>query len=232
MPDTTAANEPTTEPNAPLPSAFSLLRPSWQAIKLNFFTLFGLFVIPFVLTVIIDWLSVSGHSTTWRLMWLRLIPTILSFIFAPGITYTALQGAKGHKVDFNSAFNTGLHFFWRLLGVTILSAIIIIVGFICLIVPGIFMLRRYYLAPYYLLDRDLGVIETLKVCGQESKRFTAPILYVFCVQLLFGLIFIIPILGWIAGAILTVMYYNAPAIRYLEIKRLVKPRKDHSQNSA
>ncbi|HUC87835.1 MAG TPA: hypothetical protein VMR95_01670 [Candidatus Binatia bacterium] len=65
----------------------------------------------------------------------------------------------------------------------------------------------------------------MRTCKDESVKFTGPILSVFGVQLLFGIILIIPILGWVAGAILSIMYYNAPAIRYLQISEVVHKTK-------
>jgi len=145
-----------------------------------------------------------------------------------------LEGANGKSIDFYPAFRKGLTFFWCYLGVTILSAILIIGGLILLIIPGIYMLRRYYLAQYYLIDRNLGVLETMRVSKEESMKFTGPILQVFCVQLLFAAIIVIPPLGTVAGIILSIMFYNAPAIRYEQIKHVlgVKPTKKTQQASS
>lgn len=218
---------------------FELLRPSWEAIKLNLITLIEFVIIPIILSILSAFLfrrhgAVSStlrtglsysYSTTKQTSysgaWLgaNILSIIVSMIFAPGLIYTLLEGAKGVSVDFTVAFKTGLKFFWRYVGVAICTGFLVGIGLILLIVPGIFMLRRYYLAPYFLIDQNLGVFEALRTSAEESKRFSGPVFRTLGVQVLFAFMFIIPILGWIAGFILSIMYYNAPAIRYLEITK-------------
>jgi uncharacterized membrane protein len=213
---------PNTVP-AELPGAFSLLKPSWHAIKLNFITLVEFIIIPLILSLLSTLMPHLLHSTNHSgapaviSTAINLLSGILSLMFAPGMTYTLLKGTKGERIDFYPAFRAGLTYFWRYLGVTICTTFLIVVGLILLIVPGIFMIRRYFLAPYYLIDRDLGIFETLRTCKSNSKQFGNKVLGVFCVQALFIIILIIPVLGWIAGVILSIMYYSAPAIRYRQI---------------
>jgi len=221
--------------NSPdLPGAFELLKPSWQAISLNFITLVEFIIIPIMLSLLSSILTVhrlsngmiaTNHGFTAQWYYLNGLSTGISLLLAPGLSYTLLQGAKGQRIDFWPALKTGIKFFWRFLGVLICSGFLIIVGLILLIIPGLFMLRRYYLAPYYLLDRNLGVFETLRICKEESVKCGNAVWSVLFAQILFVAILIIPILGWIAGAILSVMYYNAPAIRYEQITSSLKSKK-------
>jgi uncharacterized membrane protein len=58
--------------------------------------------------------------------------------------------------------------FWRFLGAQILLAIILIVGFLLLIVPGVIAAVGLGFSPYLVVDRAKGPIEALK----ESWRIT------------------------------------------------------------
>ncbi len=58
--------------------------------------------------------------------------------------------------------------FWNYLGTAILTGIIVIVGLILLIVPGIIWMLRYIFAPYLVIDRHLAPLAALK----ESSRIT------------------------------------------------------------
>ena len=205
-----------------LPGAFDLLKPSWNAVKLNLITLIEFIIIP-ILISLISGIVLYQHSSATSTVFngtsivIDLFTVVVSLMFGPGLTYTLICGAKGRSIDFWPAFRVGLKFFWRYLGVSICTGFLILIGFICLIVPGIYMLRRYFLAQYFMMDRNLGVFAAMRASKDESKLFTGPVLRVVCVQALFGLMLAIPVLGWIAGAILSVMYYNAPAIRYEQI---------------
>lgn len=59
--------------------------------------------------------------------------------------------------------------FWRYLGATLLSGIIVVLGLILLIVPGIILMLMFVFVAYAVIDRGLGPIEALK----ESRRITA-----------------------------------------------------------
>ncbi|MEK7156696.1 MAG: hypothetical protein AAB790_02720 [Patescibacteria group bacterium] len=81
------------------------------------------------------------------------------------------------------------HPFWKFVGGSILVGIIVIVGFILVIVPGIIWALRYLFVPYLIIERKLAPFAALK----ESARIT----YGYKWQLLglLGLIVLINILG-------------------------------------
>ncbi len=60
------------------------------------------------------------------------------------------------------------HPFWKYVGSSILVGVIVVVGFILLIVPGIIWALRYLFVPYLVVERKLRPFEALK----ESARIT------------------------------------------------------------
>ena len=81
------------------------------------------------------------------------------------------------------------HPFWKYIGASILVGVIVIIGLILLIVPGIIWALRYMFVPYLVMERKLKPFEALK----ESARIT----YGHKWQLLgmMGLIVLVNILG-------------------------------------
>lgn len=81
------------------------------------------------------------------------------------------------------------HPFWKYVGASILVGIIVVIGLILLIVPGIIWGLRYMFVPYLVMERKLTPFEALK----ESARIT----YGHKWQLLgmIGLIVLVNILG-------------------------------------
>lgn len=79
------------------------------------------------------------------------------------------------------------------------------------------------LAPYYLIDRDLGPIQALKQSMADYKKYRGT-WGVIGVLVLFELPSLIPFIGWIATLVLEVMYACAPALRYFQIKNVGMPQ--------
>ena len=199
-----------------LPGAFELFKPSWQAIKLNAITFIELIVVPFMVSLIG---LIFDHSRTvvGSRIAFQAIGDIVGLLLGPAVVVTQLASVRGKQIDFWPAVRKGLHFFWRYVLLGICMVVVIGIGFVLLIVPGFFMLRRYILAPYYLIDQDLKVLDAMKKSAEQSKQFSMAVWGLLGVELLFvALTFVL------VGVVLTLMYYCAPALRYYQIKAAAK----------
>ncbi len=102
-------------------------------------------------------------------MYIGVLSIVISLITIPlvlGKTIYFLKLTKGEDSKFQDLFS-GFNNILKVIGVAILSDVIIIIGYILLIIPGIiftFMLSQVY---YILAENpEIGIIECLK----ESKR--------------------------------------------------------------
>ncbi len=205
-----------------LPGAFSLLMPSWEGVKLNISTFLVLILIPIFINLLGSIINNGRPTATGDA--LSVAATVVSLIFAPAIVLTQLSSARRKAIDFSTALNGGFKYFWRYVGLAISMTIVIGLGFILFIVPGFFMLRRYILAPYYLIDRDMKVFDAMRASAADSKDFSSAIWVLIGVEILFILLSFVFI-----GLIFVAMYYCAPAIRYLEIKSISKRAKQSAK---
>jgi hypothetical protein len=64
----------------------------------------------------------------------------------------------------------------RFLIASLLSAIVILVGFALFIVPGIFFMVRLRLFPYYIIDKKMGALESLKASFRATQGYEWEIL--------------------------------------------------------
>ena len=79
------------------------------------------------------------------------------------------------------------------------------------------MLKRYILAPYFLVDKNLGIMEAMNQSAEASKKYSSALWGLIGVTFLISLPGIIPVLGAIVSALLGIAYYCAPAVRYREV---------------
>lgn len=62
------------------------------------------------------------------------------------------------------------HDFVKIIGVTVLMGLIIMLGYICFIIPGIILTLSYSLVPIILIKKpELGIVETLKYSREKMQ---------------------------------------------------------------
>lgn len=95
----------------------------------------------------------------------------------------------------------------------------IIIGFILLIIPGFIMIRRYFFAPFVMLDKDVSITEAMRRSSKMTKPYTWQIWPIIGVFILLSLPSAVPVIGGIIAIALGMFYSVAPALRYQEIKQ-------------
>lgn len=209
------------------PSAFALFKPSIDAVLVNIWTFLALFLLPIAGVVLaaigVGAISAADGGSVAALMIGLLIGAVVVavLVVSPAMPYVQLMSVQGKQVSIEEALRAGLSKFWRFYGLTLLTGLIIFGGFLLLVVPGLFMIRRYILAPYYLFDRDLGVLDAMKQSAAESKRFSGAVWGLIGVIFLIGATSIVPLLFLVTAA-LQVAYYCAPAVRYIQVRKAGK----------
>jgi hypothetical protein len=208
------------------PSAFSLFEPSWEAIKLNFGTFLVLLLAvlgAISVAALIGLLFATAFKDTPVLLYSALAVLGVALlgvcmVLAPATVHVQIKSAQKTTVGFNNALEQGKKYIWRFWGMSLLVGLIVIVGFILLIVPGIFMIKRYLLASYFLVDKDLPIGEAMRASAEASKKYSGAVWGILGVEVLISIANSIPFIGSIVGFVLNIAYYCAPAIRYEQIK--------------
>lgn len=223
---------------------FALFEPSIKAIWLNIWTnvllivaAFAIVLIPALLTgaalSIRDKTGTTGESPLLIILatLIIILAVVASIVLFSAFIPLGLRSVRGKIVSFNEAVELGKHYAWRLCLLALASGAIILIGFLLFIIPGLFMLRRYYLAPYFLVDRDLGVFEAMTQSAEASKKHSGPIWGLIGVMLLLSILGIIPVIGFFFG-ILSLLYSFAPAKRYDELHKAMGHHKEPAHHSA
>jgi len=145
--------------------------------------------------------------------------TIISYILAVVLN---LRVAEGKEPTLRSIWNevTQSWLWLKLLGLGALTVLILLVGFILLIVPGVIFLWRLFLAPYVLVDRKTTVMDALSQSWNMTKGYAWPVYSILLFGFALALTGIVPIVGTLISFALGVAYAAAPAMRYQELKKL------------
>ncbi len=211
----------------PVP-AIDLLLPSAKLVRDNL-PVFGLFlVLPLLLSTVTGQAPELSEEPSLRelieatraaITPFMVAGSVMSLIFYPFLTYAQLQAAKKGHVTIKQAISGGSRRYMSLLALWLTILLSVIAGLALFILPGIILLRGFVLAPYFLLDKNLGIFEALKTSFKKSKQYKWPIYGVLGVVVLFNLLTSLGPLGQVAGTILSTLYTMAFALRYREVDK-------------
>ena len=241
-----------------LTGAFDLFKPSKEIILKNIWVFGPLYAVP-VIFWIHSWIwspaspagphwstNLYGHGSlngSWATTPLSNLPStfigfsVLWFLIivvigtvAQLMTIIALyEGSENKALSFDKLWRATKKFGWRLIGLYLLTGLYTVVGFILLIFPGLVMIRRYFLAPYVMLDKDCGIREAMEHSATISKPsadssdwtiYSRGVWNIIGVMILIGFIGIIPFIGTLIAFIIGMFYAVAPALRYQELKKI------------
>ncbi len=116
-----------------------------------------------------------------------LIGLVAGAFFNVGITRVFLSAARGEQPRFGDIFSGGNRFL-ALLGAQFLVGLCVIVGFLLLIIPGIYAALALSQTNYYVVDKNMGPIEAMQASWRATEGQKGNIF-------LFGLLSMLVILG-------------------------------------
>jgi hypothetical protein len=169
------------------------------------------------------WYSFIGFSFLW-LIFVLVVGTLVQIMSQEA----QLEATEGKNLDFVRLWGVAKGKGWQMFGLYILMSLYIFVGLILFIIPGLIMLRRYFLAPYILLDTSCSIKEAMEQSAELTKPYSKYIWGIIGVMFLIGLLNVIPGIGWMLAFLLGMYYSLAPALRYQE---LMEVKSSHSRSS-
>lgn len=100
------------------------------------------------------------------------LDSLLGILMVPlGIGTTAFFISLIESTDFEAKdLFKYYHDFVKIIGVTVLMGLVIMLGYICFIIPGIILTFSYSLVPIILIKKpELGIVETLKYSREKMQ---------------------------------------------------------------
>jgi uncharacterized membrane protein len=129
------------------------------------------------------------------------------FVVSPvgyGVSYAYLKAARGDKLEIRHMFDV-FNNYWNAVLAALLVAIIIFIGFILLIIPGIIFACKLAFTPYLIVDRKMEVMEAIKSSWNMTNGHAWK---VFLIGLLAIPIFIAGLICFGVGVIISIMWVS------------------------
>ena len=182
----------------------SAYRNGWRQLWKYFLELFLISIIGFIISIptgMGGW--VQGAAAGGILGFIGFVYSIL--INGPveyGVAFAYLKAARGDKLEIKDMFEA-FNNYWNAVLASLLVFVIIVIGLVLLIVPGIIFACKLAFTPYLVVDRKMAVIEAIK----ESWRMTGGYAWkVFLIGLLAIPIFIAGLICFGVGVIISIMW--------------------------
>jgi len=141
----------------------------WQTMKKNFLFFIGIFLFIIaiqLLPVILTNIDFLASDIAYIIIYLLL--TFFGIIVGMGVIKILLNFCDNKKNNFSILFSQYRLFFIYLL-TTIIYFIIVLLGLILFIIPGIYLGIRFVFFEYFIIDKKMGVIKSLKESWRATK---------------------------------------------------------------
>jgi uncharacterized membrane protein len=142
------------------------------------------------------------------------IAFVVSAFLHVGLLRLVLQAARGEAPSFAVLFS-GAGRVLPMLGLTLLMGMALVLGFLLFIVPGVILSLGWCMAPYYLVDANLGPIEALEASWEATKGVRGTLFLLFLAMFGIGLLGLVCCcVGMLVAGPLTMVIH---AVAYLRL---------------
>ena len=139
----------------------------WETTKQNWRFLVTLMLLYGVIYAIPAMLS-GNSANEFVAMIATLVLWILELVMSMGLIAITLRIIDKKPVKYSDLFTTTEPLLQYLI-VNILVALIVMAGLILLVVPGVYLAMRTSLASYYVIEKKMGAIESIKASFAATK---------------------------------------------------------------
>ncbi len=182
--------------------AFAAYKPSREAVMLNIVPIVELWLINIVASVVLRYIPTIG----------QLISALISVFIGLCIYQLYLSGVKGNALTLSEVIDKAKTLYLQAILLYILLALSCL-SFLLLIIPGLIIVPRIVLSPYFLIDKKLSAVDAYKASWNATRGHVGKVYGIFGVSLLM-IIPSITIIGILLTIYWLVLYGAASAILY------------------
>lgn len=173
-----------------LSASAELARDYWQPLLV-------LAIIPGILTNLNQLLTFksAASSSLAAFSGLGALGFVLILLNLGPMIVLSLHAVRREAITVGECYRQGLKFDLPIIGLALLLIGAFLLGFILLVIPGIvvlvIILRRYYLAPYFLIDQKLSIGQALTASQTATAPYIRYVVGIVLVTILLAILSII-----------------------------------------
>ena len=195
-------------------SSKGVIRESWNLFKVHWGVLWGALAVVIAVNVALGYASDKQDASTVFLV--SVFSLLVGYYLQLGLMRLSLDLIDGKQASVRQLFDE-YPLVLRYIGASIVYSLIVIAGLLLLIVPGIIWSIKYSQYGFLMLDKNLGVMESISMSGKVTDGAKTELFWIGIVVGLLMLVSIIPFgLGLIATIPMSVL------VGPLLYRRLVK----------
>lgn len=190
-----------------------VIRQSWVMFLEHWGVLWGALASAIAINVVFDLLTSSAeHGTVGTLLLISLVSIAVTSLVQLGMVRISLHIVRNEYADI-AMLVTEYRYLLRYIGASVLYALMVGIGMLLLVIPGIVWAIKYSLYAYTILDKDLSVMDAFAhsahiTDGTKWHLFWFGVVFILLVVVSIvpfglGLIATLP-MGMVAGALLYV----------------------------
>lgn len=164
----------------------SVVKTSWKITFTQIWVLVGLAIGYTILSGILSVFSSPAQGYTAGVIIINIINILIGCIFTLGYTKNMFQTLDGEEPQF-SAYGSQSRKLFTYLVANIIYAVIVVIGTILLIIPGIYLALRLQFYTALIVEEDAGIIESLKRSWEITRGQTWRLFLLSLVQIGFFL---------------------------------------------
>ena len=192
------------------PDAGSSYSVGWKVLMAAFVELLVISIVYSVLTGPISVVQWKVDSFAWFMVPLAFFGIVYGVFVAGPIQYGAnwvfLKAVRGERIEVRDIFVVFQRNYWNAVIANIVVGIIVGLGIVMLIVPGIIFACRLAFVPYLVVDREMDVMDALRVSWDMTRGYGWQI---FLMGLLAIPVVIIGLICLFVGVFVSVMWISA-----------------------
>lgn len=190
-----------------------LIKSAWELVKKNA-RLVALLMVAFIGYQVVQGIVQGLFGQSILAVLLSLAFTVLTLFLEIGFIKIVLKLIDGHKAEITELWAYP-QYLLRMIGATILYSLIVVVGFILLIIPGIYLALRLQFYSYYIVDKNAPAVDSLRMSWKATE---GNVINIFLFALLLIALNILGALALLIGLFVTIpVSFIAVALLYRKL---------------
>lgn len=191
------------------PGAFGLYKYSRKVMMVNI----GAYIGVFALTLAVNMTPAFVEPESSMYIIINTVASLVSVWFQAALIIIVLHSVKEQKISFDESLRRGAAKFGALFLQGLVVGVIAILSILLFIVPAFIILPRLALAEFFLIDKNMGIIESIKASWEATRGHVGKVWGIIGVNFAM-LLLMVTIIGMPLSFYFIFMYAAANAILY------------------